>query len=225
MGDFLKSFANEKRQNGASADETAHKAQSAEQGVQKTSTKQVSERVANIHDLHQKDKPLTKREKQKEARLREADEIFNAHLGEITAFSKSDWDEWVAHKIARCGVRFTAQTWKNDILKLINAGIGAKAMIEHSIACAYQGLYPPRNSSANYQNGAQSGISADGLPFFSNKYDEHNFIVKELLKDDDEGEFFMWNDEQVANARVLEHRILKINGFFAFVREQKRDTG
>ena len=203
--------------------------QSADNGKPNTNnSEQKSERVADTHDLRQKAEPIqskpTKRERQKEARLREADECFNERLSDILAFKKSDWDEWVAHKIARCGVRFTRQTWKNDIEKLIGAGFGAKAMINHSIACAYQGLFAPHKAQSYgaYQNAANQ---LDGLPFFSNKYDEHNFIIKELLKIDDDADFFIWSDDEIAKVRVKGYKILKINGFFAFSREQTTDNG
>ena len=87
-----------------------------------------------------------KKQSARAMRLLEADEVFNERESEIKCFSKDDWDGWVEHKLARAGVHFTKQTWKNDIQKLIEASSGAKAMINHSIACAYQGLFAPRAS-------------------------------------------------------------------------------
>lgn len=100
-------------------------------------------------------------------RLREADEVFSERESEIKCFSKDDWDGWVEHKLARAGVHFTKQTWKNDIQKLIEASSGAKAMINHSIACAYQGLFAPRASGTTQmsewqkQRQAQNEMLAD----------------------------------------------------------------
>ena len=87
-----------------------------------------------------------KKQSARAMRLLEAGEVFSERESEIKCFSKDDWDGWVEHKLARAGVHFTKQTWKNDIQKLIEASNGAKAMINHSIACAYQGLFAPRAS-------------------------------------------------------------------------------
>ena len=87
-----------------------------------------------------------KKQSARAMRLLEADEVFNERESEIKCFSKDDWDGWVKHKLARAGAHFTKQTWKNDIQKLIEASSGAREMINHSIACAYQGLFAPRAS-------------------------------------------------------------------------------
>ena len=108
-----------------------------------------------------------KKQSARAMRLLEADEVFNERESEIKCFSKDDWDGWVEHKLARAGVHFTKQTWKNDIQKLIEASSGAKAMINHSIACAYQGLFAPRASGTGQmsewqkQRQAQNEMLAD----------------------------------------------------------------
>lgn len=108
-----------------------------------------------------------KKQSARAMRLREADEVFSERESEIKCFSKDDWDGWVEHKLARAGVHFTKQTWKNDIQKLIEASSGAKAMINHSIACAYQGLFAPRASGTGQmsewqkQRQAQNEMLAD----------------------------------------------------------------
>ena len=108
-----------------------------------------------------------KKQSARAMRLREADEVFSERESEIKCFSKDDWDGWVEHKLARAGVHFTKQTWKNDIQKLIEASSGAKAMINHSIACAYQGLFAPRASGGGQmsewqkQRQAQNEMLAD----------------------------------------------------------------
>ena len=108
-----------------------------------------------------------KKQSARAMRLREADEVFSERADEIKCFSKEDWDGWVEHKLARAGVNFTKQTWKNDIQKLIEASSGAKAMINHSIACAYQGLFAPRASGGGglsewqKQRQAQNEMLAD----------------------------------------------------------------
>ena len=108
-----------------------------------------------------------KKQSARAMRLREADEVFSERADEIKCFSKDDWDGWVEHKLARAGVHFTKQTWKNDIQKLIEASSGAKAMINHSIACAYQGLFAPRASGGGQmsewqkQRQAQNEMLAD----------------------------------------------------------------
>ena len=108
-----------------------------------------------------------KKQSARAMRLCEADEVFSERASEIKCFSKDDWDGWVEHKLARAGVHFTKQTWKNDIQKLIEASSGAKAMINHSIACAYQGLFAPRASGGGQmsewqkQRQAQNEMLAD----------------------------------------------------------------
>ena len=108
-----------------------------------------------------------KKQSARAMRLLEADEVFSERADEIKCFSKDDWDGWVEHKLARAGVHFTKQTWKNDIQKLIEASSGAKAMINHSIACAYQGLFAPRASGTTQmsewqkQRQAQNEMLAD----------------------------------------------------------------
>ena len=108
-----------------------------------------------------------KKQSARAMRLLEANEVFSERESEIKCFSKDDWDGWVEHKLARAGVHFTKQTWKNDIQKLIEASSGAKAMINHSIACAYQGLFAPRASGGGQmsewqkQRQAQNEMLAD----------------------------------------------------------------
>lgn len=115
-------------------------------------------------------KRQNKAEKKQSARvlrLREAEEVFSERANEIKCFTKDDWDGWVEHKLARVGVHFTKQTWKNDLSKLIKSSSGAKAMINHSIACAYQGLFAPRASGGGglsewqKQRQAQNEMLAD----------------------------------------------------------------
>ena len=191
VGEFSPNFANERSQNGVDTDSVGRGENDENKLIETQSAnakyKGILEKFAGVikgtkatpkpkgtatqmSEYLKTQKRQNKAEKKQSARamrLREADEVFSERADEIKCFSKDDWDGWVEHKLARAGVHFTRQTWKNDIQKLIEASSGAKAMINHSIACAYQGLFAPRASGGGQmsewqkQRQAQNEMLAD----------------------------------------------------------------
>lgn len=65
-------------------------------------------------------------------------------------------------------------------------------------------------------------LDNDGVPLFANRYDEHDYIIKELMKIDSEGKFYGYNDDEIQKIRILgDKKILRLNGFFSFIRKRQ----